>query len=100
MRRDHVPRVLRRDRLGHGPSGDIADHYTHIDDEMVDDLLQRQTQRWQAAVTARARLDASRGAEPRSAVPALDQWLALFRERPGEIKLPSALPSAQKRGRQ
>jgi hypothetical protein len=26
----------RRDRLDHGPSGDIADHYTHIDDEMID----------------------------------------------------------------
>ncbi len=50
MRRDRVPRVLRRDRLGHGASGDIADHYTHIDDEMVASL----TRRWEAAVAARA----------------------------------------------
>ena len=98
MRRDHVPRVLRRDRLGHGPSGDIADHYTHIDDEMIDDMLARQTQRWQAAVAARARLDLARGAEPRSAVPALDGWLALFRERTGEIQLPSALPTVANGG--
>jgi len=80
MRRDRVPRVLRRERLGHGPSGDIADHYTHIDDEMISDLLTRQTQRWEAAVAARARIDESRGMEPRSAVPALDGWLAAFRE--------------------
>lgn len=98
MRRDHVPRVLRRDRLGHGRSGDIADHYTHIDNEMIEDMLAGLTRRWQDAVTARARIDISRGAEPRSAVPALDEWLAMFRERSGEIKLPSALPSARKRG--
>ncbi len=81
MRRDRVPRVLRRDRLGHGPSGDIADHYTHIDDEMITDMLAKQTQRWKAAVAARARIDEARGVEPRSAVPALDEWLAPFRER-------------------
>ncbi len=98
MRRDRVPRVLRRDRLGHGTSGDIADHYTHIDKEMIDDMLARQTRRWQAAVTRRARIDRDRGAEPCSPVPALDEWLALFRERAGEIQLPSALPAAQKRG--
>jgi hypothetical protein len=51
MRRDRVPRVLRRDRLGHGQSGDIADHYTHIDKEMIEDMLVGQTRRWQAAVT-------------------------------------------------
>jgi hypothetical protein len=84
MRRDRVPRVLRRDRLGHGASGDIADHYTHIDDEMIEDMLDRQTQRWQTAVEARARIDEARGAEPRSAVPALDEWLATFRKRLGE----------------
>jgi integrase len=84
MRRDRVPRVLRRDRLGHGASGDIADHYTHIDDEMTEEMLTRQTQRWQAAVAARAHIDEARGAEPRSAVPALDEWLAPFRERDGE----------------
>jgi hypothetical protein len=39
-----------------------------------------------------------RGGEPGSAVPALDEWLAPFRERPGEIQLPSALPPAPKRG--
>ena len=81
MRRDRVPRVLRRERLGHGPSGDIADHYTHIDDEMISDLLTSQTQRWEAAVAARARIDESQGREPRSAGPALDGWLAAFRER-------------------
>ncbi len=84
MRRDRVPRVLRRDRLGHGASGDIADHYTHIDDEMIEEMLARQTRRWQAAVAARARIDEDRGAGPRSAVPALDGWLAPFRERAGE----------------
>ena len=84
MRRDRVPRVLRRDRLGHGPSGDIADHYTHIDDEMISEMLAAQTQRWQAAVAARAHIDEHYGAEPRSAVPALDEWLAPFRERDGE----------------
>jgi hypothetical protein len=73
------PRVLRRERLGHGPSGDIADHYTHIDDEMISDLLTRQTHRWEASVAARARIDESRGMKPRSAVPALDSWLAAFR---------------------
>ncbi len=100
MRRDRVPRVLRRDRLGHGLSGDIADHYTHIDDEMTVEMLARQTQRWQAAVAARARIDQARGAEPRSAVPALDEWLAPFRERAGEIQLPSALPLAGSGGSQ
>jgi len=83
MRRDRVPRVLRRDRLGHGRSSDIADHYTHIDDEMTEDLLARQTERWQAAVRARARIDQARGAEPRSAVPALDAWLAPLRDHAG-----------------
>jgi hypothetical protein len=94
MPRDRVPRVLRRDRLGHGPSGDVADHYTHIDNEMIEEMLTRQTQRWQAPVAARARIDQARGAEPRSAVPALDEWLAKFRERAQVIALPSALPSA------
>jgi integrase len=84
MRRDKVPRVLRRDRLGHGRSSDITDHYTHIDREMIDDLLAAQTRRWQSAVAARARIGQSRGAEPRSAVPALDEWLAPYRERSGE----------------
>jgi hypothetical protein len=79
--RDRVPRVLRRERLGHGPSGDIADHYTHIDDEMISDLLTSQTQRWEAAVAARARIDESQGREPRSAVPGLGGWLAAFRDR-------------------
>jgi hypothetical protein len=81
MRRDRVPRVLRRDRLGHGPSGDIADHYTHIGDEMIEDMLAGLTRRWQAAVAARARIDQASSGEPRSAVPALDEWLAPFRER-------------------
>jgi integrase len=100
MRRDRVPRVLRRDRLGHGPSGDIADHYTHIDDEMIEDMLAGQTRRWHAAIAARARIDRARGAEPRSAVPALDEWLGLFRERAGEIQLPFALPAAGNGGEQ
>ena len=81
MRRDRVPRVLRRDRLGHSRSGDISDHYTHIDDEMINEMLASQTRRWQLAVTARARIDEARGAEPHSAVPALDEWLAPLRER-------------------
>jgi hypothetical protein len=80
MRRDRVPRVLRRDRLGHGRSGDIADHYTHTDAEMIEDLLARQTERWRAAISTRARIDQNRGAEPRSAVPTLDAWLAPFRD--------------------
>jgi integrase len=98
MRRDRVPRVLRRDRLGHGQSGDIADHYTHIDKEMIEDMLVGQTRRWQTAVTRRARINQARGAKPCSPVPALDEWLGLFQERTGEIQLPSALPSARNRG--
>ena len=98
MRRDRVPRVLRRDRLGHGASGDIADHYTHIDKKMIEDMLARQTKRWQAALAARARIDRSRGAQPRSAVPALDEWLAPFRGRPGENALQFALPSNKNGG--
>jgi hypothetical protein len=85
MRRDRVPRVLRRDRLDHGTSGDIADHYTHIDDEIIEEMLARQTQRWQAAIAARARVNEARGADPRSAVPALDEWLAGFRPRDEKI---------------
>jgi hypothetical protein len=98
MRRDRVPRVLHRDRLGHGPSGDIADHYTHIDDEMTEEMLTRQTQRWQAAVAARARIGQAHGTAPRSAVPALDEWLAKFREGAGESQLPFALPSTDPEG--
>jgi integrase len=98
MRRDRVPRVLRRDHLGHGPSGDIGDHYTHIGDEMIEDMLACLTRRLHAAVTRRARIDRARGGEPRSAVPALDEWLALFRERAGEIALPFALPPGRNRG--
>ena len=45
MRRDRVPRVLRRERLGHGRSGDIADHCTHIDDEMIIEMLASLTRR-------------------------------------------------------
>ena len=81
MRRDRVPRVLRRDGLGHGPSGDIAGHYTQIDDEMITEMLASLTRRLQSEVTARARIDHDRGAEPRSAVPFLDAWLAPFRTR-------------------
>ena len=51
---------------------------------MIEEMLARQTQRWQTAVTARARVDEDRSAGPRSAVPALDEWLAPFRERGGE----------------
>jgi integrase len=76
LRRDRVPRVLRRDRLGHGASGDISDHYTHIDDEMIDDMLASLTGRWKAAVAARAHLDRARGRDPRSAVTPLNEWLA------------------------
>jgi hypothetical protein len=86
MRRDRVPRVLRRTRLGHGPSSDITDRYTHIDDEMIDDLLTRQTERWEAAVLARARIDEAHGREPHSAVPALDEWLGALRERASESR--------------
>jgi hypothetical protein len=57
MRRDRVPRVLRRERLGHGPSGDIADRYTHIDDEMITEMLASLTRRLQSAVTERAQID-------------------------------------------
>ena len=81
MRRDRVPRVLRRERLGHGPSGDIADRYTHIDDEMITEMLASLTRRLQSAVTARAQIDQARDTEPRSAVPFLDAWLAPFRTR-------------------
>jgi hypothetical protein len=51
---------------------------------MIEEMLTRQTQRWQTAVAARAHIDEARGAEPRSAVPALDGWLAPFRERDRE----------------
>jgi hypothetical protein len=81
MRRDRVPRVLRRVRLGHGPSGDIADHCTHIDDEMITEMLANLTHRLQSPATARARIDQARSAEPRSAVPFLAAWLAPFRTR-------------------
>jgi hypothetical protein len=81
MRRDRVPRVLRRERLGHGPSGDIDDHHTRIDDEMITEMLASLTRRLQSAVTARAQIDQARSAEPRSAVPFLDAWLAPFRTR-------------------
>ena len=91
--------MLRGDRLGHGPSGDIADRYTHIDGEMIEDMLAGLTRRWHAAVTRRAFIDQRRGGEPRSAVPALDERLGLFRERPGEIQLPFALPPAGNEGR-
>ncbi len=77
--------VLRRERLGHGPSGDIAGHYTHIDDEMITEMLASLTHRLHSAVAARARdcgsngvsgpitpglmaqIDQARSAEPRSA---------------------------------
>ena len=104
MRRDRVPRVMRRDRLGHGRSSDIADHYTHIDNEMIEDLLARQTERWRAAVTNRARIDLNRGAEPHSGVPALDAWRAPTVLPPKAARggqrgkaLPFALPSSRKR---
>lgn len=47
-----VPRVLRRERLGHGPS---SDRYTHIDDEMTTEMLASLTRRLQRAVETRAR---------------------------------------------
>jgi integrase len=49
-----------------------------------EEMLTRQTQRWQTAIAARARIDEARGAEPRSALPALDEWLAPFPERDRE----------------
>jgi hypothetical protein len=93
MRRDRVPRVLRRDRLGHAASGNIADHYTHIDEEMTEDMLTRQTTRWQAALAARAKIDQAHGGQPQSAIHALDEWLAPFRQRAARNALPLALPS-------
>ena len=81
MRRDRVPRVLRRERLGHGPSDDIADRYTHINDEMITEMLAGQNHRLHSAVATRPRIDQALDAEPRSAVPFLDAWLASFRAR-------------------
>jgi hypothetical protein len=49
---------------------------------MIEDMLTCQTKRWQAALAARARIYQARRVQPRSAVPALDEWLAPFRERP------------------
>jgi len=64
-----------------GSSGDIDDHHTRIDDEMITEMLASLTRQLQNAVAARARIDQARGAEPRSAVPFLDAWLASFRTR-------------------
>jgi hypothetical protein len=62
-----------------------ADHYTHIDDEMIEEMLARQTQRWQMARSRRGRASTRRAVPSRrSAVAALDEWLAPFRERDGE----------------
>jgi len=58
---------------------DVRD--AHIDDEMITEMLAGLTRRLQSAVAARARIDQARGAEPRSAVPFLDAWLAPFRTR-------------------
>jgi integrase len=96
MRRDRVPRVLRRERLGHGPSGDISDHYTHIDNEMTDDMLTRQTRRWEAAIAARVRIDAARSREPHSAIRVLNGWLNSSQEQGGKlIFLKSPISSAE-----
>jgi hypothetical protein len=40
----------------------VADHYTHVDDEMITDMLASLTQRLQSAVIARAQIDQVRGA--------------------------------------
>lgn len=69
-------------RSGNGASGDIAGHYIHIDQEMIEDMLSRQTQRWQATLAARARISRASGTPPRSAVPVLDEFLTAFRECP------------------
>jgi hypothetical protein len=63
--------------------------------EALQTLAQEASRAATAAVAriARARIDQARGAGPRSAVPALDEWLASFREHAGESKLPFALPS-------
>ena len=60
------------------PDGDI---------EMIEDMLARQRRRWQAAVAAWARIEQAREAEPRSAVPAVEEWLAHFQERARENQL-------------
>ncbi len=79
---------MRRDRLGHGPSGDIADRYTHAHDEMIKELLAGQTQWCQAAVAAQARIDEASGAEPCSAKPAPPQWLGGHARNPAPISAP------------
>jgi hypothetical protein len=72
MRRDRAPGVPWRERLGHSPSGDITGHYTHIDGEMITEML--------ASVTTTERSHGESpdrsSTEPRSAVPFPGAWLA------------------------
>ena len=93
MRRDRVPRVLRRDRLGHGASGDIADHYTHIDDEMIGEMLP--ARRGDGRRRSRHGRASTRPAAPSRGRPCRPRRVAgpVPGARRG-IQLPSALPSA------
>lgn len=64
---------IKHTRAGPRPANPLRDERA--------EMLDGQTRRLHSAVAARARIDQLRGAEPRSAVALLDEWLAPFRAR-------------------
>lgn len=74
-----TPEVLSHERLGHLMGG-IAGRYTHVTPAMRQELLDRLTADWEAALDARWRL------HPGSAVTVLDDLLKARQRRSGEEK--------------
>lgn len=74
-----TPEVLSHERLGHEMGG-VAGRYTHVTPAMRQELLDRLTADWEAALDARWRL------HPRSAVAVLDDLLRARRRRMEEEK--------------
>lgn len=83
MAEDRIPDVLRDERIGHENDGGMRDLYTHISDQMREELVERLQERWEQSLAARAALEEhwhrEYGMPRRSPVPILDRLLEPFR---------------------
>jgi hypothetical protein len=91
MVEDHIPEVLRAERMGHTLPG-IQHLYTHISDQMRDELKQALQHRWEKALDQRAALS------PHSPVPLLDALLTERAQKLGSRTSPETAASEQEQG--
>jgi hypothetical protein len=72
---DGVPEILAEQRLGHDVPG-MRSLYTHVSDNMRQDLTAKLQARWETSLQARVAIDL------RSPLPVLDELLAPYRAQP------------------